>query len=62
MDYEKLAEKRQVENSATIRKRVQEARERQLQRFSGTRKMGPAEVRTFCEVEPSGEKLLLEFS
>ena len=35
VDYEKLAEKRQVENSATIRKRVQAARERQLQRFSG---------------------------
>ncbi len=30
VDYEKLADKRQVENSATIRTRVQTARERQL--------------------------------
>ncbi len=63
MDYEKLADKRQVENSETIRKRVQAARERQLQRFKGTKvtcnaEMGPAEVRQFCEVEPSAEKLM----
>ena len=63
VDYEKLSEKRQVETSATIRKRVQAARDVQLQRFKGTRvtcnaEMGPAEVRTFCEVEPSAEKLL----
>ncbi len=63
VDYEKLADKRQVENSATIRKRVQAARERQLQRFTGTKltcnaEMGPSEVRDFCSVEPSAEKLL----
>jgi magnesium chelatase family protein len=63
VDYEKLADKRQVENSETIRQRVQAARERQLQRFKGTRmtcnaEMGPTEVRDFCGVEPSGEKLL----
>ncbi len=63
VDYEKLADKRQVENSETIRKRVQAARERQLQRFKATRitcnaEMGPAEVRTFCGVEPSAEKLM----
>lgn len=63
VDYEKLADKRQVENSETIRKRVQAARERQLQRFKGTKvtcnaEMGPAEVRQFCEVEPSAEKLM----
>src|SRR5947208_14862521 len=62
VDYEKLADKRQVENSAT-RKCVQSARERQLQRFSGTRltrnaEIGPSEVRDFCNVEPSAEKLL----
>jgi len=37
VDYEKLADKRNVENSETIRKRVQAARERQLQRFVGTK-------------------------
>src|SRR5947207_3745280 len=63
VDYEKLADKRQVENSATIRARVQEARDRQLQRFSGTMltcnaEMGSAEVREFCNFDASGEKLL----
>jgi hypothetical protein len=33
VDYEKLADKRQVEDSKTIRARVQAARERQLERF-----------------------------
>ncbi|HLJ35209.1 MAG TPA: ATP-binding protein [Ktedonobacteraceae bacterium] len=63
VDYEKLADKRQVENSETIRKRVQAARDRQLQRFKGTKvtcnaEMGPAEVHAFCEVEPFAEKLM----
>src|SRR5437588_2804588 len=63
VDYEKLADKRQVENSETIRKRVQAARERQLHRFEGTRltcnaEMGPNEVRDFCQTDTSGEKLL----
>ena len=63
VDYEKLADKRQIENSATIRTRVQAARERQLKRFTGTKltcnaEMGPSEVRDFCNVEPSAEKLL----
>jgi magnesium chelatase family protein len=63
VDYEKLADKRHVENSATIRARVQAARERQLLRFHDTKltcnaEMGPAEVRNFCQVDPAGEKLL----
>ena len=65
VDYEKLADKRQMESSETIRKRVQAARERQLQRFAGTRltcncnaEMGPNEVRDFCQPDASGEKLL----
>ena len=33
MDYEKLADKGNVENSEMVRKRVQAARGRQLQRF-----------------------------
>ncbi len=57
------ADKRQIENSATIRTRVQAARERQFQRFTGTKltcnaEMGPSKVRDFCNVEPSAEKLL----
>ncbi len=63
VDYEKLADKRNAENSKTIRIRVQEARERQLQRFSGTKmtcnaEMGPSEVRDFCKTDASGERLL----
>jgi len=63
VDYEKLADKRNVENSETVRKRVQAARERQLRRFKGTKltcnaEMGPSEVREFCGVEPPAEKLL----
>jgi magnesium chelatase family protein len=50
VDYEKLADKRQVETSQTIRKRVQVARERQLEHFKGTKltcnaEMSPNEVR-----------------
>src|SRR5436853_4609203 len=64
VDYEKLADKRNAENSETIRKRVQAAREQQLERLKGTKmtcnaEMGPSEVRDFCNVEPSAEKLLI---
>jgi len=63
IDYEKLADKRKAEDSATIRARVQAARERQLQRLVGTHltcnaEMGPAQVQSFCLVDTSGEKLL----
>ncbi|HEU5383334.1 MAG TPA: YifB family Mg chelatase-like AAA ATPase [Ktedonobacteraceae bacterium] len=63
IDYEKLADKRKAEDSATIRARVQAARARQLQRLTGTRltcnaEMGPAQVHEFCETDSSGEKLL----
>ena len=63
VDYEKLADKRNVEDSKTIRARVQAARERQLERFKGTKmtcnaEMGPTEVRDFCQTDTSGEKLL----
>jgi magnesium chelatase family protein len=63
VDYKKLADKRQVEDSKTIRARVQASRERQLERFKGTKltcnaEMGPTEVRQFCQTDASGEKLL----
>ncbi len=63
VDYEKLADRRDVERSAAIRARVQAARERQARRFAGTKltcnaEMGPAEVRAFCEVEAGGQSLL----
>jgi magnesium chelatase family protein len=63
VDYEKLADKRQVENSETIRRRVQTARERQLERFKGTKytcnaEMGPKEMREFCQTDIGGESLM----
>ncbi|HEY7125610.1 MAG TPA: YifB family Mg chelatase-like AAA ATPase [Ktedonobacterales bacterium] len=63
VEYEKLADRRDVERSATIRGRVQAARERQMRRFAGTRltcnaEMGPAEVNEFCRVEASAQSLL----
>src|SRR5947209_2332230 len=62
VDYEKLADKRQVENSQIIRARVQAARERQLERFKGTKfkcnaEMGPTEVRECCQTDASGKKV-----
>ncbi|HEY6411385.1 MAG TPA: ATP-binding protein, partial [Ktedonobacteraceae bacterium] len=61
--YEKLADKRQVETSASIRARVQAARERQRQRFQGAKltcnaDIGFNEVRDFCQVDALGEQLL----
>jgi hypothetical protein len=44
VDYEKLADKRQAENSQSIRKHVQAVRERQLQHFKGTKLMCNAEM------------------
>ncbi|HET8911841.1 MAG TPA: YifB family Mg chelatase-like AAA ATPase [Ktedonobacteraceae bacterium] len=63
VDYEKLVDKRSVENSNTIRARVQAARSRQMARFVGTKltcnaEMGAAEVHEFCRTDTSGEKLL----
>jgi magnesium chelatase family protein len=63
VEYEKLADRRDIERSATIRERVQVARERQMQRFAGTRltcnaEMGPAQVNEFCKVEASAQGLL----
>ena len=61
--YEKLSDERLGEPSAAIRARVETARERQRQRFSGTAlltnaDMGPAEVREYCPVDDTGRSLL----
>ncbi|HEV7126907.1 MAG TPA: YifB family Mg chelatase-like AAA ATPase [Ktedonobacterales bacterium] len=63
VEYEKLTDKREGERSAEVRARVQAARERQAARFAGTRiscnaDMGPAEVRTHCQVDPAAQPLL----
>ncbi|OGO33203.1 MAG: magnesium chelatase [Chloroflexi bacterium RBG_16_56_11] len=63
IDYEKLADVRRGETSATVQGRVTAARERQLKRFRGTRltsnaEMTPAEIRELCKVEASAQSLL----
>ncbi|GAC1401513.1 MAG: YifB family Mg chelatase-like AAA ATPase [Ktedonobacteraceae bacterium] len=67
VDFAKLAEKRNVETSEMIRKRVQTARDLQRQRLMDTKytcnaEMGLGEVRTFCQTDSTGEKLLKEAS
>ncbi len=54
VDYEKLTEGNQAEDSAEVRARVEKSRERQRLRFSESRlssnaEMGPVEVREFCQ-------------
>jgi magnesium chelatase family protein len=63
VEYEKLSDERLGEPSASIRERVEAARERQRRRFAGTAlltnaDMGPAEVREYCPVDDAGRSLL----
>ena len=63
VEYEKLSDDRLGEPSATIRQRVETARERQRERFADTdltsnADMGPAEIRDHCFVGPEGQGLL----
>ena len=59
VDYEKLSSDRLGESSASIRERVQAARERQRGRFEGTdivynSDMRVAEVHQFCKLDDAG--------
>jgi magnesium chelatase family protein len=61
--YEKLADERRGETSAIVQARVTVSRERQQQRFTGTRltcnaEMTPTEIRDLCKVEDSAKSLL----
>jgi len=63
VDYEKLADDRLGEPSATVQSRVNAARSIQLERFRGTRLTGnadmtPSEIRGFCQVEEAAQGLL----
>ncbi|MFZ5911596.1 MAG: YifB family Mg chelatase-like AAA ATPase [Chloroflexota bacterium] len=63
VDYEKLSSDRLGETSASIRERVQAARERQGVRFQGTdvvcnSDMRVAEVRKFCKLDDAGDNLV----
>ena len=63
VNYEKQSSDRLGEPSAAIRQRVQAARQRQLERFSGlgiicNADMRVAEVRKFCKLDESGDSLV----
>ena len=63
VEYDKLAGKTLGESSASMRARVEAARQRQRERFEGTSlhsnaDMGPAEVRKSCELDDAGRGLI----
>ena len=63
IEYEKLTDARLGEPSATVQARVTAARERQRERFQGTRltanaEMTPTEIREFCSVDAAAQGLL----
>jgi magnesium chelatase family protein len=63
VDYDKLTSERRGEPSDAIRQRVETARERQQQRFAGTKlfsnaDMGTSEVREFCQLDNTGKQLM----
>ncbi|MBN1176108.1 MAG: YifB family Mg chelatase-like AAA ATPase [Dehalococcoidales bacterium] len=63
IDYEKLTDDRLGESSSKVQERVTAARQRQLERFQGTKltsnaEMTPAEIRELCHVEDAAQSLL----
>jgi magnesium chelatase family protein len=63
IEFEKLAATVPAESSATVRARVEAARERQAERFVDTTvvcngDMGPPEVRQFCRLDGPSENLM----
>lgn len=63
VEFKDIISKFEGESSAEIRKRVVNARERQLQRFKGKRiycnsQMGTKEVKRYCQVDDQGKELL----
>ncbi|MCB9111719.1 MAG: ATP-binding protein [Anaerolineales bacterium] len=64
VDYEKLSGDRLGESSASIRKRVQTARDNQTKRFANVEgvicnaDMRIGEVRQYCQLQPEGQSLM----
>ncbi|KAA3644813.1 MAG: ATP-binding protein [Chloroflexi bacterium] len=63
VDYKKLSDDRLGESSGDIRGRVEQARQRQRERFTESNSasnadMGPEEIRLYCKLDETGEKLL----
>ncbi len=63
VEFEKLSVERSGETSAAIRARVQLARDRQAERFKGTRlvanaDMGPREIGLYARLDTEGDRLM----
>lgn len=63
LEYDELRERPAGESSASIRERVNRAREVQLRRFEGTNigsnaYMGPRELAKYCILDDAGDKML----
>ncbi len=63
VEFEKLTSNRRGESSSEIRRRVEAARQRQMERFEGTElfcndDMGSSEVREYCQVDDTGRQLM----
>ncbi len=63
VEYEKLSDRRMGETSATVRERVEAARNRQRVRFgsdgiAANADMRPADVRKFCALDETGQSLM----
>lgn len=63
VEFEKLTAARRGETSDKIRERVENARERQRERFAGSAlycnaDMGPSTVREFCPLDDTGKRLM----
>lgn len=63
IEYEKLIDDRSAEDSETVRKRVQAARQVQVQRFNCVNKncnaeMNAVEVKQYCKVDAAAQNLL----
>ncbi len=61
--FQKLSDDRRGEPSASIRGRVEAARDRQTQRFAGSKltcnaDMGPTQIKEFCPVDDTARQLL----
>lgn len=62
LSYEDLASEKPSESSATIRARVERAREVQRRRFNGSKwnsEMKPREIKKYCMIDEEGKRLML---
>lgn len=63
LQFEKLSEETEPEDSKTIQKRVEKARQIQIKRFSGSNiitnsEMGNEQIKNYCQLDSSGAELM----